>query len=397
MRQLPIVDINQRKSSEKAVPIWEKSRPRSIRHQQMEAAQAALRGAKIEVTKMNVFILNYTMKCPLACDYCCYSCGPRRVETMDLDLALGLVDQAARLQVFSECGFTGGEPLIFFDDIMKIAERMSGHGLRFSMISACDWAVNAAAVERYITPLVDRGMSVFTVSYDPSHERWVPRDNVRRVVSRLLDLGVHAVICGSFYDDTSRLEEIFPEFRGTSVDFVNRVVLPKIGRTKNKKLAPDSYPNTRIQASGTCYKRIYHDVTVFWDGEVYPCCSVYNRDTPGISYGNVYDLPLGEIWDRIEGSLFLRMIKRGGFSELYEFIQERDPELALTLPDPATAVGPCHLCHLIMGDGETSRAIHQVFAEEERERIVRILSGVARQSGLQTAQQVVEGAFTSGR
>src|SRR5262249_37618427 len=160
----------------------------------------------------------------------------------------------------------------------------------FSMISACDWATDDAETRARIDPLAERGMSVFTVSHDPSHERWVPREHVYRTVDRLLTLGVRTVICGSFYDDKTDLKPMLPEHGANARGrVVTRVVLPKIGRAGRKELVPTSYPNADLEGGGTCYKRFYHDVTVFWDGEVYPCCSVYSRDTPGISSGNVYE------------------------------------------------------------------------------------------------------------
>ena len=354
------------------------------------------RGLPLEPDAFNILILNYTMKCPLACDYCCYSCGPRRAETMDLDLALSLVDQAARLGVFSECGFTGGEPLLFSDDILQITERMASYGLPFSMISACDWATDAASTAKMIDPLLRNGMSVFTVSHDPSHEKWVSRDNVRRAAERVLDSDARLVICGSFYDESSRLQTMFPELVGhPRIDMVNRLVLPETGRLRHRKLDPGQYPGTDTSSSDACYKRIYHDVTVFWDGQVYPCCSVYNRETPGISYGNVFDSSLAEVWDRIEGSLFLRMIKRDGFRELHRFVAERDPELAETLESRDGTIGPCHLCHLIMGDDRTSRRIHRLFEELEKERVASILATVTRTHGDDVTAAVISSAMGS--
>lgn len=323
------------------------------------------------------------MTCPLACDYCCYTCGPKRTETMDLDFAMSLVDQAATLGVFDEFGFTGGEPLVYFDDILKLTTRMAGYGMPFSMISACDWAADDASTRAKLLPLIDRGMSVFTASYDPSHERFVPRDYVRRAIDTMLSKGRRSVLCGSFYDDTTNLAELFPQYADNPmVSLVTRVVLPKVGRMERRDdVQPSYYKGTDTSSGGTCYKRFYHDVTVFWDGEVYPCCSVYNRATPGISYGNAYDEPLVDIWDRIAGSLFLRYIKQGGFDVLYDFIGKRDPALAARLPDRSKTIGPCHLCSVMMRDADLSRDIHALFAQEELERVRTIIGRLRDQHG----------------
>ncbi|MBN2533230.1 MAG: RiPP maturation radical SAM C-methyltransferase [Spirochaetales bacterium] len=42
----------------------------------------------------HVLVFNYTLTCPLACDFCCFHCHPGRQEKMPLDLAVSLVKQA---------------------------------------------------------------------------------------------------------------------------------------------------------------------------------------------------------------------------------------------------------------------------------------------------------------
>ncbi len=369
-RQLPVVDASRRGATREMLA-WAPGVPVSTEEQDLAAERATSRGIELDDNLHNVLVLNYTMTCPLACDFCCYASGPRRTETMDLELALDLVDQAADLGVFEACSFTGGDPFVYHDDMLLISARMAYHGLPFTAISACAWATDDATVDAMLQPLVDNGLSGFTASHDPSHEKWVPREHISRVVRRCLELGVDASISGTFYDDRLRLEAMFPEFARTDVTLAQRPVGPQVGRLRHRRLSRASYPNTDFRGD-TCYRRIYHDVTVFWDGEVYPCCSVYNRDTPGISYGNVYTASLRDIWHRIEGSLFLRTIKRHGFADLYSLIARLDPALAALLPDPGTTVGACHLCHQLMGDNDLSRRVHAVLDQEERRRLLRM-------------------------
>ena len=156
--QLPIVDAS-RTGPDRPPPAWPAGPARTTQRQDYIATRARTRGYEIEPDLHNVLVLNYTMKCPLACDFCCFSCGPRRTETMELDLALDLVDQAARLGVFSEIGFTGGEPFAYYDEILRVSERIAQHGLPFSVISACEWATDVEEIDRKLRPLIDNGMT----------------------------------------------------------------------------------------------------------------------------------------------------------------------------------------------------------------------------------------------
>lgn len=367
--------------------------PRSLRRQQVDTDIARMTGFTPEPDLFNILILNYTMKCPLACDYCCYGCSPKRSETMDEALALDLVDQAAELGIFAQCGFTGGEALIFHDEIMRITARMQKHGLPFSMISSCYWAKDMAEARRVLHDLAAHGIDVFTATHDPSHQNWVPLQYVRNAIDAARECGVRVCLCSSFYDDTMRLEQIFPEYVGQpDIDIVNRVVLPDVGRMgqRNISVTPASYGHVpQSPGFGSCYKRIYHDITVFWDGEVYPCCSVYNREMPKLSLGNVYRDTLSEVWDRAEGSLLLRVMKSQNFAELYRLLREADADLARDLPDPSQAVGPCHLCHRLFRDPVLADRILAVMERLECERITQLLAAVRAQKGDAAGERVI--------
>lgn len=389
--RIPTVDRNALRPSLPLLPRGPLPQ-RSVRQQQHDLAAARLSGITPEPDLFNILILNYTMKCPLACDYCCYHCSPKRQETMDLRLALDLVDQGAELGVFRQCGFTGGEALIYYDDVMQLTARMQQRGMPFSMISSCYWATARAEARRVLGDLKRHGIDVFSATHDPSHENWVPVQYVRNAVEAALEFGVRVCLCSSFYDDSQRLEAIFPEYAGhPDIDIVNRVVLPDVGRSARRKITPASYANVDpVIGMGACYKRIYHDVTVFWDGEVYPCCSVYNRDTPALSLGNAYRDSLATLWDRVQGSLLLRTMKRAGFAELFALLKAHDPDLARDLPDPAQAVGACHLCHLTFRNPSLAGRIFAVMEQHERDTIRRMLARVADSNGEDASRRLIE-------
>lgn len=390
-KPLPAADPGKTRREDRPLVGWSRDEHRSQKLQ--DNALAAAAGMSIEADAFNVLILNYTMKCSLACDFCCYGCTPKRTETMSLPFALDLVDQAASLGVFAQGGFTGGEPLLFLPEIKQIAARMHSYGMKFSMISACDWAKTDEAASATVNPLADLGMEVLSISYDPTHGKWVPQDNVRRVIAACARKGVNVVIAASFYSAEEKLQNVFPDLVGDpNVELVNRLVLPT-GNARNRGLSPQSYQVELQHEAYACYKRIYHDLTVFWDGEVYPCCSVFNRATPGLSLGNLYERTLAQVWDRLEGSLMFRCMKRQGFSALYDTVRRRDPSLAARLPDPGEALGPCELCHRVFKDEALAADIASVFTAVERDRIRAILASARNVSDEVKIRRMLEEAI----
>lgn len=373
MRSLPLLDVTATRRPGRDLPGYDPSQRRSLRQHEELLAQARASGARLEADPFNVLVLNYTMKCPLACDFCCYACNPGRTETMDLEFALDIVDQAAALGVFEQAGFTGGEPLLFTSEILTICERLREHAMGFSMISSCHWATDDATTATLVGRLVDLGMSVLSISHDPSHGKFVPLDNVRRAVRHARDRGCPVVVCASHYRAGDKLADVLPDLVDLpGVELVDRVVLP-VGMSTRRRLTPQGYGLTQDIESFACYKRIFHDITVFWDGSVYPCCSVYNRSTSGLRIGNLYDEPLARVWDRVEGSLKYRLMKRQGFGAMYDLIAAVDPQVAALLPDPAESLGPCQLCHRIFSDRALTARIEEAFERHEREQIGAVL------------------------
>ena len=186
---LPLVAISSSRRSA-SLPPWEGGEVRSTAEQVRVAARAREAGIASDDQPYNVLVLNYTMQCPLACDFCCYSCGPHRTETMDKQLAVDLIGQAADLEVFGAVAFTGGEPFTFYDELVELSEVLSKRGLQMHVITACGWATGESDPAERLRPLVANGLTRLAVSHDPSHERWVTRDQVRSVVSSAVGLGL---------------------------------------------------------------------------------------------------------------------------------------------------------------------------------------------------------------
>ena len=72
------------------------------------------------VRKMSLL---YTNRCPLTCRHCVVSASPERTDKMDIGLAERAIRDAAAWGVLT-VGFSGGEPLLYWEEIaeLRIAE-----------------------------------------------------------------------------------------------------------------------------------------------------------------------------------------------------------------------------------------------------------------------------------
>lgn len=348
-----------------------------------------------EGKESNVLVLNYTMACPLQCDFCCYGCHPKRTEKMPLELALNLVKQAAELQKFSSVGFTGGEPLLYFDELLRIGDKLIPHKLPFTIATAAHWAKTETRAISIISALAERGLYRLNISHDPSHAKFIPRKSIINAAIASSRLGIPTYVVGTFYSKSDSMESYLPEVSGLpKVTLVTKYV-SAVGRAANKEITQRTYGLNLGLGDLSCYRRIYHDMVVWYDGTVYPCCSTFNRDTEGIAIGNANIDSLRELWTRLEGSLMFRVMKRQGFLEFYEILTKYDPSLSSRLPSPNNYVGPCSLCNAIFGNPDLAHRVRQVFAAYERDKIEAAVTNLCNLIGGKEVSDFVENVLKS--
>jgi len=340
----------------------------------------------------SVLGLNVTMQCPLRCDFCCYSCNPTRTERMPLDLALDLVDQGAALGVFSSAAFTGGEPFLWWDELLATGDRLREVGMRFSVVTAAHWASERAVAEEMVGALVDRGIYRLCMSTDPSHARFVPPAFVVNAALAAAEHGLEIQVAGAFDDPDMTLETFVPELVGLPNSRLATRVVGTVGRGRKGARGRDvDVPLDALR----CYRPVDHDFIVFWDGDVYPCCSVYNRDTEGIKVGNAYEDSVQVLWERMEGSLLLRTMKRAGFQHLYSVLEELDPALARRLPPLDPTRGACRLCNQVFSDLDLARDIRNAFVAYEQRTVDALLTSLQDEFGAGEAVDIVRSAIAS--
>ncbi|HEX8663914.1 MAG TPA: radical SAM protein [Beijerinckiaceae bacterium] len=312
-----------------------------------------------DVAERNVLVLNYTMTCPLACDFCCYGCHPKRTEKMPLDKARDLISQAAQLDVFSSVGFTGGEVFAYEDDFLELADHLKAVGLPFTAATAGHWGKSKKHADDLAERLVSRGLRRINISCDTSHAEFVPVESVVNAATAMAQQGIPVYIVGTFADPKDDLERMLPELSGHPGIRMFSKRIAQVGRAKKTRLPPRAANNYE----GTCYRRIYHDIVVFWDGKTYPCCSTFNRATKGLCVGNAFEESLEAIWRRVDNSPLFLMLKRRGFGELYEAVAKYNPELYQQLPPLNSSPGPCSLCNAMFSKDSVRAGVEAVADE----------------------------------
>lgn len=337
-----------------------------------------------------VLVLNYTMACPLQCSFCCYSCNPKRKEKMDIALAKRLINEAGNLPDFSSVGFTGGEPLLFPKEITELSFECKNVGLPFTIATAGHWAKTSKHARAVLEPLAANGLIRLNLSSDPSHEAYIPRKSIINAANVALELDVDTFIVGTFADTEHTMEGYLPELADIPGIHMVTKYIAAVGRAASDAITQSTYGLSLNLDQLSCYRRVYHDLVVWHDGTVYPCCSTFNRDTPGIEVGNANDLSLKDLLTLTEGSLMLRVMKRKGFQRFYEIVKDIDPSLAKALPKVEDTVGPCSLCNGLLGDAKQAVQLKRVFETYEKRKTLNALSTIEERFGQQATRRLIQ-------
>ncbi|SHJ03780.1 Iron-sulfur cluster-binding domain-containing protein [Palleronia salina] len=340
-----------------------------------------------DVEEQDVLVLNTTMACPLSCDFCCYGCNPNRKERMPLDRALDLIDQAARIPSISSVGFTGGEPLMFRDDFDAMIARLKVHGLPFTVATAGHWAADPEAATQTADAMVDAGLRRINFSYDDAHAVFIPREAIINGAKAVARHGVPVYLVGTFAHPDRKLETFLPELCDVPNVRMFSKVIAKVGRGKKAEV---DYGPEHLRKVATCYRRIHHDIVVFWDGKTYPCCSTFNRATQGICVGNAFEEPLRDIRDRIEASFLIRTLKRKGFEEFHGILEKHAPELNAAIPQFRDYPGACSACNAIFAKRDMAKRVNDFFNDFETKSILESLDHLERILGDRKAAAVFQ-------
>ena len=320
----------------------------------------------------NILVLNYTMQCPLQCDFCCYGCHPKRKEKMPFEDARKLVTDAGLFEDFTSVAFTGGEPLLFLDEVIELSSIAQSSGKAVTVATAAHWATDVDQTSTYIQRLVNVGLNRLNVSYDASHAAFVPIENITRVIDSVKAHQVPTYIVSTHYSDSDMMPDFNEPERGI---FHVKKVVAKVGRATK---ACVDYGVTPTISDFSCYRREYHDLVVFYDGAVYPCCSTFNRASPGLVMGNAFTDGFAEVRRRVLGSTMLRTMKRSSFGKLVERLSDYDPVAADQIRNMQLSGGACSLCNKMFSDTSLYSRIYTAFTAFENDFVESLVADLRR-------------------
>jgi MoaA/NifB/PqqE/SkfB family radical SAM enzyme len=267
--------------------------------------------------------LVYTKHCNAFCRMCSANAGPARKEKMSLSQVRMYLGQAREVSGLKTVVLTGGEPLIFFDEVVEIIAEAYSAGFVAKIVTNGFWAESEEAARARLRILKDNGLNGIALSTDSYHQEYVPMKNIQYVLQAAKELKISSevgMIVGKRDQQSVRdqLESIglneefvlisnfinleIPSYRKELGEKTALAFMPLQLFGRGNNLQEDAILQTADEFDVTFCPMVGRVVRVLPDGEIYWCCCEEEQDGKGKGYfrmGNLNTISLRELDKRL--------------------------------------------------------------------------------------------------
>jgi MoaA/NifB/PqqE/SkfB family radical SAM enzyme len=305
----------------------------------------------------------YNQPCPLQCDFCCHTrevVGPGRACPENITPVVLAFATQPSVRRFA---FTGGDPFLYIDEIIPImrSARAAGVAQPFNIVTSGYWAKSAAAADSLLCTLSELGMDVLSVSYDKQHARWVSPQQIEWIADACKRHNIRLSIHGIFWSPEDKVESLLPNV--SDVPMYSDLVV-SIGRARDKVGEAPRYA-VPDEVKFSCHKPRNYDITIYPNGEVYPCCSGGFNKEAKLLCGNAFTDSAEEILGNVYGNFHARIAKEIGFNVLYSHVEESRPDLLSRLTAFSSVDSVCQICRNLRTDPDLQQALRPIYEQME--------------------------------
>ncbi|MEW6295019.1 MAG: radical SAM protein [Candidatus Diapherotrites archaeon] len=221
---------------------------------------------KNKITSISIL---YTHKCPIYCDHCCGNFSPKRKEKLTPKKVLDYFNDISSIKVKKIC-FTGGEPFLFFDELINLISKGKRMGFKISVISNGFWAVNEKETRKIMRLLSKNGLAAIKISADEFHQKFIPIDNILNILKiSNKQIPLKTIISFTKTKDLNHLNllHFFKKFR--KLRLLVQPVIP-VGRAKNK-IKKEKVLYRKIDPKAKCPMPDLPTIDAY--KQVYVCCN----------------------------------------------------------------------------------------------------------------------------
>jgi hypothetical protein len=283
--------------------------------------------------------LCYTRTCPLNCADCIIESSPKVRGKMERDTAREYLHAIRRFS--PEVCFTGGEPMLYYNEVLDLTREAREIGLGTTMVTGAGWvSLEKPNIARErIRALADAGMRRICVSWDQYHEEFSPREKAQLVVDLVTETGMQCAVRGVIPSTCDWHTQAAP-WEGKPVDY-EPVKLIKLGAAK--ALPNDQFYWEEQMPRGIC--TIVLSPVIEPDGMVYACCGPgrYALKPSPLILGNANEESLDAIFERAVKNPLLEALSLIGPYGMIQLLKDHPATKQHFFQRPRYT-GICELC-----------------------------------------------------
>ncbi len=267
---------------------------------------------------------------------------------MSLKEAEAYIDQAGEIPSIRYISFTGGEPFLLPEMLLRLVRYASDIGLHTECVTNSFWASTEGAAEKMLKRLVDSGLEVINLSVDDFHQSLIPFERVLNSYRVARRLGLKIVLmCATSKSSRIRIEEVKRMLGDEDIYIIGRgeergypqVIAMEMGfipAGRGAEIPEEEWLKGSGPLEGGC-QAVLRDIAVAPGGRVLPCCS---------AAGTIEDLSIGNARVKRLKDILEEAWRR----PIFKLLSDRGPlGLAVIFENRALSyVNKCHLCYDIL-------------------------------------------------
>jgi MoaA/NifB/PqqE/SkfB family radical SAM enzyme len=237
--------------------------------------------------------------------------------------------------------FTGGEPFLYFNEVLELTKLATAVGLRTTIVSGAGWVrVDKEEIARErVTLLKEAGLDSLCISWDDYHEQWSPKEQAILLAQLAHETGIKISV-RSVVPATCTYKGQEKIFEGVPIQY-QPVRLIRLGSAK--ALPKEQFYYADELPRGRC--SIVLSPAIEPDGNVYACCGPGRfslRPSPLI-LGNTNEEDLDTIFARSVDDPVIEALNLVGPYGLYQILKDT-PELKQHFHQRREYSSICDLC-----------------------------------------------------
>jgi MoaA/NifB/PqqE/SkfB family radical SAM enzyme len=298
--------------------------------------------------KYSEIVIMLGNKCTAECKICCINSTYKCNQKNDFFRLKEFVLSSKDVEEIKVINFSGGEVFLYFNELVELIKCCKSINKTPTIITNGYWAYKYQIAQQKLSILREAGLINIGISYDEFHAEYINIKNIRNIIKSAKSLDMKVSIQSAITVNSSISKWV--DFLGQDLVDVtlNFISCDQVGRAKeminNNMFIRNTMPEGCICRKGGTF-------SIFYDGNVWPCCAPYVTTT-NLCIGNIYNNihTVNDALDKLQSNIFLKILRNKGFDYFIKTVVDKD---LFDIPDKV--ISACELCSIIFNNEKIKR------------------------------------------